>query len=61
MLPCTEKNQSGYVVSTGSGQTLQQAPNIQESAKIMKNQATATGEKSLIVQFLKRHRPIKNN
>ena len=25
---CTEKNQTGYFVSTGSGQTLQQAPKI---------------------------------
>ena len=39
-LTFTEKNQTGYVVSTGSGQTLQQAPKIPESAKIMKNQAT---------------------
>ena len=37
---CTEKNQTGYVVSTGSGQTLQQAPKIPESAKIIKNQVT---------------------
>ena len=37
---CTEKNQTGYVVSTELGQTLQQAPKIPESAKIMKNQAT---------------------
>ena len=37
---CTEKNQTGYVVSTGSCQTLQQAPKIAESAETMKNQAT---------------------
>ena len=37
---CTEKSHTGYVVSSGSGQTLQQAPKIPDSAKIMKNQAT---------------------
>ena len=37
---CTEKNQTVYFVSTGLGQTLQQAPKIPESAKIIKNQAT---------------------
>ena len=37
---CTEKNQTGYVVSTGSGQTLQKAPKIPELVEIMKNQAT---------------------
>ena len=37
---CTEKDQTGYAVSTGSGQTLQQAPKFPESAEIMKNQAS---------------------
>ena len=32
---CTEKKQTGYVVSTGSGQTLQQAPKLPESDEIM--------------------------
>ena len=49
---CTEKNQSGYVVSTGSGQTLQQAPKIPESAEIMKNQATEPIVMYLLLPYL---------
>ena len=37
---CTEKSQSGYDVSTGSGQTLQQTPKIPGSAQTMRNQVT---------------------
>ena len=36
----TEKSQSGYAVSTGSGQTLQRTTKIPGSAEIMRNQLT---------------------
>ena len=49
---CTEKNQTGYVVSTGSGQTLQQAPKIPDSAEIMKNQATEPIVAYLLLPYL---------
>ena len=42
----------GYVVSTGSGQTLQQAPKIPESAEIMKNQATEPIVAYLLLPYL---------
>ena len=49
---CTEKNQTGYVVSTELDQTLQQATKIPESAKIMKNQATKPIVAYLLLQYL---------
>ena len=49
---CTEKSQTGYVVSSGSGQTLQQAPKIPDSAKIMKNQATEPIVAYLLLPYL---------
>ena len=49
---CTEKSQTGYVVSTGSGRTLQQAPKIPESAEIMKNQATEPIILHLLLPYL---------
>ena len=40
LFTCTEKSQSGYVVSTGSGQTLQWEPKSPVSAEIIGNQNT---------------------
>ena len=53
LFTCTKKSQSGYVVSTRSGQTLQQAPKIPESAEIMKNQATEPIGAYLLLPYLK--------
>ena len=49
-----EKSQSGYDVSTGSGQTLQQTPKIPGSwsAKIMRNQVTGPIVAYLLLLYL---------
>ena len=52
VLSTTEKNQTGYVVSTGSGQTLQKAPKIPELVEIMKNQATEPIVAYLLLWYL---------
>ena len=49
---CTEKSQTGYVVSTGSGQTLQRASKIPGAAEIMRNQATEPIVAYLLLPYL---------
>ena len=46
------KSQSGYDVSTGSGQTLQQTPKIPGSAEIMRNQVTEPIVAYLLLRYL---------
>ena len=48
----TEKSQSGYAVSFGSGQTLQQTPKTLGSAKIMRNRSTEPIVAYLLLPYL---------